>query len=368
MNVSFRRALSWVWVVLWVLVVYLTLPYAPVWRKWLVDRFSESFFPNFVASVLCIISIFTIIYLISRKARAYQYVIFILTGAGYWYSLSKIEIAVEQVHFLEYGLLAILIVNAFRFNRKDVSQFYKTMILLTLIGVVDEYIQGILVSRVGELHDVNLNILAGALALVWYRYCMNVTLEEKSEWFTAVKFSLPIAGLIILIIGFFNIRISEFGYYIEDDEIGAFYSRMTAEQLLNNPPEVEKFRSTVLPRLFIDHYADILREVETPVHSEILVHIFRRFKRLKDNQDYAVSYRENQILEKYFLPFIENTDYQWHPGKKDKVFQAAEQDLDTYYISPVSEHLIVSFSEKTMWSVIVILEIIFFTLFFKLKL
>ena len=355
--------MNWFWVAVWVLVVYLTLPYAPVWREWLVERFSENFFPIFVASVLAIVFICTTIFLIKKKALFWQYIIFVLVIAAYWYSISKIKIPVEQVHFLEYGLLAVLIIRAFRFDRIDVPQFFKTMMLVTLIGVVDEYIQGLLTSRVGELRDVKLNILAGALALIWYRYCLNVKMDEKSDWLRAVRFSLPVFGLIILVIGLFNSKISEFGYYIEDKEIGAFYSRLTTEQLLNNPPEVKVFHEEILPRLFRDSYSDILNEAETRVHTEVLVHLFRRYKRLKVDKDYATAYHENQILEKYFLPFIENTEYRWNEGLTERVRLEAGDELLKYYISPVSDHLIVSFSERTQWVVIFVFEILIISTF-----
>ena len=370
-SAAFKRTLNWFWVGAWILVIYLTLPYAPVWGTWLVDRFSDNFFPVFVASVLVVIFILTIISLIKNKAFLWQYIVFILVAAGYWYSLVQIKIPIEQVHFLEYGLLAALIIKAFRFDHQDIPQFFKTIMLVTLVGVVDELIQGnglpwFQVNRVGELRDVKLNILAGALALIWYRYCLNVKIDERSDWLRAVRFSLPVLGAIILVIGIFNSRISGFGYYIRDKDIGAFYSRLTPEQLLNDPPAVEVFQQQILPRLFRDRYSDILQEAQTPLHTEVLVHLFRRYKRLKDDQDYLTAYRENQILEKYFRPYIENTDYRWDENLTQKVFRAAESDMLKRYISPVAEHLIVSFAERTQWIVLIISEVSLVVIFMSL--
>lgn len=351
-----HRGLLWLAVVGWVAIIFLTLPYAPIWRDWVVEHFTVYSITISVATIIAAFLVFTIVKIIRRKAPPEDYLFFTLVTVGYTYSLLQIKIIVEQVHFLEYGLLAFLIINALRFDRKDPPQYLNAILLVTLVGVVDEYIQGVLVNRVGELHDVYLNILSGALALVWHRLCFRPK-EGDSDWSAAALFGLPVMGLIILCVGIFNSRISEFGHYIEDPEIGAFYSRLSHDEITNELPQIQIFRERELPKLYLKPYSGILKEIENPVHAEALVHIFRRDKRLQRDKEYITAHRENQILEKYFYAYIADTERQWSEEMKSRIAELSAERLAEYYISPVSAHIITEFSEKEQGVVVVILEI-----------
>ena len=355
------RLIYWSLAAAWTAVIYLTLPYAPVWRDWLIERFTPYFFPVTVLTVITIVLFITLLKMIKRKSPFWDYLFLLLIAAAYVYSLIRIKIVVEQVHFLEYGLLAILVINALRFDRKEPAQYLNALLLVSFAGIVDEYIQGLLVNRVGELRDIYLNLLAAALALVWFRICLKPPEIPKSNWKPALRLTFPIMALIVLALGIFNSRISEFGYYIENPLIGAFYSRFPPQRLLNDLPEVEKFRDEMLPLLYREDYATLLKVVKIPVHAEALVHLFRRDVRLKRDRDFQVAHRENQILEKYFNPYIAGTEHQWLPDKTTLIAQAAAADTLNPYVSPVSQQIITAFSEKAQWTAIVLLEILFIT-------
>jgi hypothetical protein len=228
-------------------------------------------------------------------------------------------------------------------------------LLVSLIGVVDEFVQGNLSNRVGELRDVKINILSGLLALSWYRICLKPP-EFPLRAKRTLLMVLPIIGGIIVMIGIFNSHISGFGYYISDSEIGDFYSRRSMAELAQSSDH-SKFRSEILPRMKSEPYAQLLHNLEERFHSEIFVHIFRRDKHLKDGDD-IVAYRENQILEKYFAGYIQGTEFKWDARKIALLKSACEDKLGEKYISPVSAHLIVSFNEKEQWIFIVILEML----------
>jgi hypothetical protein len=359
---NIRRLLYWSSVAVFITVIFLTLPYAPVWRDWLSLKLGEKFLPISVAVIIALILLWSLIRLICKRGRFSDYLFFVLIIAGYVYSLYQIKIEVEKVHFLEYGLLAVLFISALRLERKDPPQYLNSILLVTLTGIVDEYIQGILPSRVGELHDVYLNILSGALSLAWYRLCVKPVEIARALWRKGLAIALPVSALIILSFAVFNSRISGFGYLIRDPEIGAFYSRLPAQKLVHQLPEVEKFRKVELPRLYREDYENILNEVKNPIHSEALVHIFRRDKRLKRDRDYYIGYYENKILEKYFSPYIVGTEHQWPQEFKNRVQAAAADRLSEFYLSPVSAHLVTSFTAKTQWIAVVILEMLIFSI------
>jgi hypothetical protein len=351
----------------WTGVIFLTLPYVPVWRDWTAEHLGESFIFAVVAGILVFVLAATIVRFVRRKASIRDYVFLGLIVAGYAYSLSRIVIVVEQVHFVEYGVLACFIISALRVDGKDSGQYLNSLLLITLVGVADEYVQGHLANRVGELHDVYLNILSGGLALLWFRFCLKPT-EMASNWRGMILFALPVVGLIILGIGVFNSRISEFGYLIKDPEIGEFYSRLPINKPAVGLPDSGYFKTEILPQLYHGPYMEMLRKLKGSLYGEVLVHIFSRDKHLEKG-DMIAAFHENQILEKYFACYIIGTEQQWTDDRKAEVKKACEGDFDQRYVSPVSAQIITAFSETTQWIIIGMLEAViiagWFTLFLK---
>jgi len=351
---STRRLLWWVATGLWIAIIFVTLRYVPVWRDFITDRFTET--PIVVLVIVILLAVFgaTIVHMVRHKSLIRDYLFLAVICAAYAYSLSRIDIVVEQVHFIEYGLLAYLIISALRVDWRHSGQYVTTLLLITLVGVSDEYVQGTLVNRVGELRDVYLNILSGALALAWFRFGVK-PVEHAANWRVTIKLALPVMGSIILGIGIFNSRISEFGYCIRDPDIGTFYSRLSGERLRMGVPDGKRFQAEILPQLYLGSYSELVHRLKGTIDGEVLVHIFSRDKHL-ERKDYYAAYRENQILENYFLSYIAGTSYQWSDSRKTEVETACIADLGDRYVSPVSAQIITAFSESTQWFVVCILE------------
>jgi len=348
------RFLWWFATGLWIAIIFATLRYVPVWRDWIAARFTET--PIVISVIAILVAVFgvTVIRMVRQGCLIRDYLFLAIFGAGYAYSLSRISIVVEQVHFIEYGLLAYLIISALRVDWRDSGQYVTALLVITLVGVADEYVQGTLVNRVGELRDVFLNILSGALALAWFRYGVK-PVELAADWRATTKLALPVIGLIILGIGIFNSRISEFGYYITDPEIGEFHSRLSEEQLKSGVPDGRRFQEQILPQLYHGSYAELVHRLKGTTDGEVLVHIFSRDKHL-ERGDYYTAHRENQILEKYFPGYIIGTSHQWSEDKKAEVKTACAADLGDRYVSSVSAQIITAYSQSSQWIVICVLE------------
>lgn len=357
MNAYRKRILYWSLTIIWFGVILATLQYAREWSDEIAKKYSEGFIPSIAAGILIAILVYSIIRLIRTKAQFFEYAVFAIIIAIYSYYFMTINIPIEKVHFLEYGLLAIFIILAIRVDRGDAGGYLIAGLLVTLAGCIDEYIQGLLPNRVGQLSDIYLNIIAGVLSLCWYRICIKPD-ETRGGVRSALAVSLPLMGIIIVVIGIFNSQISEFGYLIRDEEIGDFYTRMSPEKLGKEFPEKEFFVNETAPKLYVEDYSTMLKIVKNKIHGEVLVHIFRRDRHVRD-KDYITSYRENQILEKFFGDYIKGTKHQWDALKMRKAYELSLEKLNEHYISPVSDHLIVQFSEKAQWTLIMVLNVIF---------
>ena len=67
--------------------------------------------------------------------------------------------AVERVHFVEYGLIAVLFYRVWR-RAGDASTLVLPILCGFIVGTLDEWLQWFIPYRVGEMHDVLLNFTA----------------------------------------------------------------------------------------------------------------------------------------------------------------------------------------------------------------
>lgn len=74
---------------------------------------------------------------------------------------------VEKVHLLEYSLLGVLFWWAFHRRLPGPQIYFHGLLFTVCAGLLDEYVQHILPLRVGEIRDVWINLLAGALGLLY---------------------------------------------------------------------------------------------------------------------------------------------------------------------------------------------------------
>ena len=77
-----------------------------------------------------------------------------------------IEIPEEKIHFIEYGVLLVLVYWALSYNSKNWYRFLTAFIITSLIGFGDEVIQYFLPNRYYQTSDVILNAISGGLGLV----------------------------------------------------------------------------------------------------------------------------------------------------------------------------------------------------------
>lgn len=75
----------------------------------------------------------------------------------------SVDVPVERVHFLEYGILGYLVFMATTDSWK--RPFIYSLLLVSIIGIGDETIQWFLPSRVGDMRDVFMNSFGGLLGI-----------------------------------------------------------------------------------------------------------------------------------------------------------------------------------------------------------
>ena len=92
--------------------------------------------------------------------------LFVLLALLFFFSMSRLNLPPERIHFSEYGLLAFLLFRLLRHWDGSRRVYAWTLIGACLIGFLDESFQGLLPNRVYDPRDLWLNGLAGAMGLV----------------------------------------------------------------------------------------------------------------------------------------------------------------------------------------------------------
>jgi hypothetical protein len=235
---------------------------------------------------------------------------------------------VEAFHFVEYGAIAMLFYRAWR-HYGDARRFALPLLAGVAVGVLDESLQWFLASRVGEAHDVMMDVAAVACGLL---VAVALNPPPTSALTLGRAAAARVAGLavvvVILFAAFFNAV--HVGYEITDPEIGAFRSRYDAAALQRMAGERGRSWTQGLP-VRRGRFAR-----EDQYLTEALWHVRERNDAVNVG-DTLTAWRENRILEKFYAPLVDlpsvNAEYRWPPEQRALTADAAARAHDRQYVS-----------------------------------
>ncbi len=368
-----KIVISWILLIAWVGFIYLTLGTVPDWRDTLVENYGEEVFTtiSFTGAGIALVILLGIMILYYRQKKILPYVsLLIVLGFLAHVMLNWIRLPVEQIHFIEYGMVGFLAYNALRHHLRGWGLITSVIVLTFLLGMFDEYIQGILVNRVGEQRDMYWNGLAGviAAAIVALSLRPGILLIRSGRW--ELRAHLVMAAICLIIQGTFNTNISQFGYLHHDPEMNlTFKSRLNLEDLRAYNDNLDHFKTEIAPRIGRERMVHLLQKVHDLIHEEALVHCFRRGYHFRKGNIRTV-YSEDLIIDKYYRQFVEGTDLDWKRSLSSAMRPVVGKRFEILYHSIVANHLITSYRGWQMWLLIGILEgiiIILFILSFREK-
>jgi hypothetical protein len=198
-----------------------------------------------------------------------------------------------------------------------------------VVGILDETLQWFIPSRVGELHDVALDLAAVGFGLL-VALAVDppprgvLSLGRQGAW----QVGACTAGTLVLLAAF--IQTVHVGYEIVDPEIGIFRSQFDAATLQRLALARARSWQNGLPEIrghFVreDHYL-----------SEALWHVVER-NDAAGIGDTFTAWRENRILEKFYTPLVEipalSKTYGWPAEQRALMADAAAHVHDKAYVS-----------------------------------
>ena len=382
---------SWLFVGLWTLVIYCTIPFARRIQEFVSDRWGREMFTVVVLVAVLAVGAAALARCLrdGRPGRGRRLIWLGAVAAVTIHLAGRFTSPEEALHFLEYGLLGVLAFRALAHRLDDAGIYLAAALVCAILGTFDEVIQWMTPRRFFDFRDIRLNALAGALALaaVWQGVVPPFVRRGFGPRSVRAACRLGVAQLLLLglcasntpqAVAWYAARVpllqplnettsemAEYGYRHEDPEIGAFFSRFPVEGLR----KLDAARAGEVAG-FLDEFKDdrkkgyerFLKKYSPgtdPFAHEFRVHLFRRdhyfavaWRYQRNPRLYrlhrTVACRENQILETYFGQTLARTGADYSPGRVAEL----EKELDraSFYESPVSAGLITRFSEGQVWA------------------
>ena len=247
---------------------------------------------------------------------------------------------VERFHFVEYGLLTCLYYAAWS-RRPDACALVLPACAAIVVGIVDEWFQWFVPTRVGELSDVLLNTVAVGCGLL-----VGVALRPPvSTAWTAVaaRAALPATAVVVVCSALF-VDAVHLGYAISDPDVGTFTSTFSRVDLHRaGADRAERWR----------HHAPVIEPGlarEDHYLSEAQWHLQRRNEH-RNTGDLRAAWAENSILERFFAPVLQLAmpGAQW--SHEDRAVLAAAAHAAPHYVSDAAPYPIFEMSRALFWGV-----------------
>jgi hypothetical protein len=365
-----KAVIAWILLIVWIGFIYATLGTVPEWRDILAEKYGGGIFTiiTFVGAIIGMFILLGVMFFYYHHKKLIPYIALFLNLGFFTFALLKwIRLPVEQIHFIEYGMAGFLAFNALRHHLKGWGLLTAAVLLTFLLGMVDETIQGLLANRVGEQRDMYWNGLAGIIAMSMIAFSLRPQVILGKSGRREVKLHLLMFGFCLLVQGYFNVTIYQFGYLIHDEDYNlTFKSRLKSEALINYDVQLDHWKKNIAPKIGRERMNVLLIQVYNYIHEEALVHCFRRWYHFRLGNIRTV-YPEDLIIDKYYMNFVSGTELDWERSLSEQMRPVVGQRLEVLYHSPVADHLIVRFTELQMWFVIGILEVILIAVWILLR-
>lgn len=265
-----------------------------------------------------------------------------LQVVGFQRGIAQVDV-VERFHVLEYGTLAALVFWGLSRRRPPAGWLELAALPVcaaTCAGLLDEGAQRFFQLRVADFHDVLLNAFAAVVGTLFA--ALMAPPARVAPWLKGTPRVLRALALTLAGLGLFAV-VAHFGYEIHDPELGRFRSFYEREALREAAAE-RAARWATAPPDGLDPWArkDLFLD-------EAARHTTFRNDALTGGR-WAEALRANQILERYYAPFLDipfrgSGGSRWSPelvaDMQGKLRAAGDRELAAGWYCPVlREHLV----------------------------
>jgi hypothetical protein len=286
-----------------------------------------------------------------RTLRVAAMAIALALGAAYTSVMSAGDPAtdaVERVHFIEYGLIAVLFYRVWR-RAGDLSTILLPLLCGVIVGTLDEWLQWFIPYRVGEMHDVFLNLTALACGVLF-----GIALEPPPSFKARLggkaisRVGAAAAVAVVVFAGF--VSSVHVGHTLEVDGIGRFQSQHTIDELYTLQADRAR-RWAAEPPVGIRRLSR-----EDQYLDEGLWHVRERNRRWESG-DVTAAWHENLILEQFFVPVLDSETYaspdgtRWPPEQRAAAQAQTDPLAAAAFVSAAAPRAIYDWPRAPFWIV-----------------
>jgi len=380
--------LSWLYVAVAVAVIFATIFYARILRDYVAQWFDSDIYIVVTFIGVGTIVVLSICYLIRSGRRSLESYIWLAIAFAIFggYVIAQIDVPIEALHFLEYGLLGILLYRALSHRVRDRSVFISVAVLGAAVGTLDEFTQWVVPGRFWGLHDIWIDFFAVLLTQLGIAKGVNPARTAAAPTAHGLQWLCRSSLIAVVLLGvsamntpnviawyadryealaFLKQNTStmfEFGYFHEDPSIGQFKSRLTLDELRQTDLRRGRAAAAIVDQYaHRDRYPDFLKTYSPMVdpfvheagvrlahrdnHLRVLTDFFDEMEESNRPRHANIGYRENQILETYFPETLKHSKRIAAPAKL--ALARANMTTDDVYLSRVSKRLVTSMSKTT---------------------
>ena len=381
---TLRVVARWLVVVLWITVIYTTIPLVRRLREAFIARWPSELIGYGVMAVVVGVTVAGILVLRRRHRRLEPLDVLWLLGVAatllVW-TRNLMGQPEETVHFLEYGVLGVLLYRALRIRIPDATVFLAAALVGVLVGTVDEIIQWLVPDRYWDYRDILLN--GGASVLVQIAIWRLAPRSAAPISASSMRILCRLAAAMVLLLTVClattpqrlaqisrrfpsvaapkdaNDVISEYGYLHRLDDRTLFRSRLSLAALAreDSARAAEVAAALDASRRTYGSWIHTYPIIDDPFTYEARVHLFTRDRHLvkarkltPQSPDYRetinTAVRENRILEQIFGTTLGRSSYFWSPNER-ATFERIH-DVEAEFVSDAAKHLITWVSEKML--------------------
>jgi len=386
-----KQWLSWLYMVSWTLIILVTIPLARRIQKFVSEEWSRDLFTYFVLATAVLGFVAAAMFVRRHRPATRSCYAWLITIAGFFivYTIKLGQRNPEEaIHFVQYGVLGILVFRAWSHWLQDTTIYFVSAITCGAIGATDEFIQWLTPRRVWGFDDIGLNFISCALVQIAIAKGLRPQFITRRPSRANLRFACLFAAAAIGIFGacllitppriawvadrigwleflkYHDGVMVEYGYLYEDPDIGVFRSRFAPRELKQIDRERAADVAEILNRYRDEFtYPEFLKRytpISDPFVHEARVHLFRRdrhFNRAFENyyildtyaEHLTIAWRENRIMEAYFGNTLHHSDYVWPQEVADlarrHLLRGRHEDswVSRALITRISEWLVVCF-------------------------
>jgi len=258
---------------------------------------------------------------------------------------------VEHVHFVEYGLIAWLFYRAWRPLDNGLALVWP-LLAGVFVGIMDEFLQWFIPARVGEAHDIFLNAVSVTCGL-----CIAASIDPPARLGAPLErrairpIGYAVSAVLLAFALFF--QAVHLGHQVYDPDIGVFWSRFTAADLIAVARD-RAVRWRTQPPVVLHRLSR-----EDQYLSEGLWHVQARNLAWTAGDPFT-AWRENRILEVFFAPVLDTASYaspippRWPPDQRAQTAARVGGDPGIY-ISRAAPYPIYTWPPLAFWPAVAVI-------------